>query len=71
VTGINWAPFSQPPADQASALVSQQLVDLIAKMKADTPGSSTEDAQSYLLAMWSMINGAISNMPFPPSQYSA
>ncbi|CZR52728.1 uncharacterized protein PAC_02605 [Phialocephala subalpina] len=72
VTGIQWAPFSSPPPSVASTLVSQQLVDLIHQMQGDPLDTTkTETAQEYLRAMWGMINGAIGNMPFPPSQYSA
>ncbi len=70
VTAPQWAPFASPPPDAAGKLVSQQLIDLIAQMQpsATVPAPN---AQEYLRAMWGMINGAISNMPFPPSQYSA
>ncbi|KAH8654011.1 hypothetical protein BGZ60DRAFT_496363 [Tricladium varicosporioides] len=72
VTGIEWAPFVSPPPDQEDKLVSKQLVDLIKEMQGDpTDTTKTETAQEYLRAMWGMINGAIGNMPFPPSQYSA
>jgi hypothetical protein len=36
-----------------------------------TDDDKTRRAQEYLRALWDMINGAIENMPFPPSQYSA
>jgi hypothetical protein len=62
-----WAPFAQPPQDQTN-IVSSQLLDLINKMVG--PAGNT-DTQNYLSAMWDMINAAITNMPFPPSQYSA
>ncbi|KAK0117084.1 hypothetical protein ONS96_012922 [Cadophora gregata f. sp. sojae] len=65
VTGLQWAPFAQPA--EPDKLVSQQLVDLINQMQ----GDDIAKAQEYLRAIWGMINGAIGNMPFPPSQYSA
>jgi hypothetical protein len=70
--GIQWAPFASPPPDKADKLVSQQLVDLIKQMQpASTSEADKEKAQAYFNAIWAMINGAIENMPFPPSQYSA
>ncbi|KAF1950576.1 hypothetical protein CC80DRAFT_496806 [Byssothecium circinans] len=56
-----WLPFEPP--DQADAMVSQQLDDLIKKMTGD-------NGNKYLLAMWDLIRRAIPSMPFPPSDYA-
>lgn len=65
-TSLKWAPFDNPAPDSTGTLVSQQLVDLIAQMQDGSP-----NAKNHLSALWAMIEDAIQNMPFPPSQYSA
>lgn len=56
-----WQPFTPP--DHATTLVSDQLLQLIKKMKG-------VDGARYLLEFWDMIRRAIPTMPFPPSDYA-
>ncbi|CZR68331.1 uncharacterized protein PAC_18230 [Phialocephala subalpina] len=70
IKSLQWEPFATPP--DPGSLVTQQLIDLINQLTAtpDDP-EQTKKAQQYLRALWHTIDGAIENMPFPPSQYSA
>jgi hypothetical protein len=65
-----WAPFAQPAPDKTN-IVSDQLVNLINEMVSDPNKPNDPKTKAYLSGMWDMINRAIVNMPFPPSQYSA
>lgn len=58
-----YLPFT-PPTAREKALVPKQLDDFIKCMQG-TKGVA------YMKGVWDMINRAISNMPFPPSDYAS
>lgn len=61
-----WLPFQPPDKLDKAPLVSPQLQSLINEMtKSGTQG------QTYLLALWSLIEQAIESMPFAPSAYAS
>ena len=74
-TGTNasskWLPFD-PPSGSAKVPGNAQLDQLINRMTTWTPpAGSTETPASYLQGFFDMINAAIKNMPYAPSDYSA
>ncbi|EMD00389.1 hypothetical protein BAUCODRAFT_144067 [Baudoinia panamericana UAMH 10762] len=69
-----WLPFDEPPS--ATASVSDQLRDLVAKLVDGTPmqdsiGKPTTTGIQYTLALWNTIETAIQSMPQTPTSYAS
>ncbi|MCJ1288288.1 hypothetical protein MMC26_007643 [Xylographa opegraphella] len=63
-----WIPFD-PPSGGASGQVNMQLDNLINLFAAADDPKNTANVD-YLQSFFDMINGAIQDMPYPPSDYS-
>lgn len=63
ITAPKYLPFT-PPAVREEKFVTEQLDGFIKSMQG-------AKGVAYMKGVWDMINRAISNMPFPPSDYAA